>query len=66
MLPTKATPLPLLELLLEELDDELLDELEELEELELDAGEPLIVPVETVRVTRSSLAPSSRRTILKV
>jgi hypothetical protein len=66
------------ELLLEdeELDEELLLE-EELDELELEDEElddellelevaPLIVPAEAVSVTRSSLAPSSRRTILKV
>jgi hypothetical protein len=55
------------ELLLDEeeeelLVDELLDELE-LEELELP---PLIEPAEAVSVTLSSLAPSSRLTILKV
>jgi hypothetical protein len=55
------------ELLLDEeeeelLEDELLDDELELEELEL----PLIEPAEDVRVTRSSLAPSSRLTILKV
>jgi hypothetical protein len=68
-LPTKATPLPLLELLLvllEELVDELLldDELEL--ELVVELELPLIVPAEAARVTRSSLAPSSRLTILKV
>jgi hypothetical protein len=66
-----------LELLLEELEDELLEveelllddelvdedeELLELEELEL----PLIEPAEAVRVTRSSLAPSSRRRMRRV
>jgi hypothetical protein len=62
-----------LELLDEELEElELLEELlEELldEELELLLDEPelpLIEPVEAVSVTRSSLAPSSRLTILKV
>jgi hypothetical protein len=69
------------ELLLDELlEDELLDEeleplLEELEELLLDdelelldeeLEPPLIVPPEAVSVTRSSLAPSSLRSILKV
>jgi hypothetical protein len=54
--------LELLELDEDELleDDELLLELEELE------VPPSIVPVEAVNVTRSSLAPSSRLTILKV
>jgi hypothetical protein len=60
------------ELLLDE-DEELL-ELEELDELLLDEEllelvvelEPLIEPAEAVSVTRSSRAPSSRRTILKV
>jgi hypothetical protein len=42
---------------------ELLLELELLEEPELP---PVIVPAEAVRVTRSSLAPSSRRSIRKV
>jgi hypothetical protein len=46
-----------------ELEDELLDDELELEVLEL---LPLIVPVEAVRVTRSSLAPSSRRLIRSV
>jgi hypothetical protein len=46
-----------------ELEDELLDDELELEELEL---LPLIVPVEAVRVTRSSLAPSSRRRMRRV
>jgi hypothetical protein len=50
------------ELLEDELVDEELDELLELEELEL----PLIEPAEAVNVTLSSLAPSSRLTILKV
>ena len=50
-----------------ELDDEelLLDDEELLLEDELEL-EPLIEPAETVRVTRSSRAPSSRRTIRKV
>jgi hypothetical protein len=54
----------LLDELLLELDDELLlDEEEELlEELEL----PLIEPAEAVSVTRSSLDPSSRRTMRSV
>jgi hypothetical protein len=58
----------LVELLLEEvvpLELELLvldEELELVVVLEL----PLIEPAETVRVTRSSLAPSSRLTILRV
>jgi hypothetical protein len=57
------------ELLLEELEleapelEEELEELLELEELEL---LPLIVPAEAVRVTRSSLAPSSRLRIRSV
>ena len=72
---------PLLELLdelelLEELLELLLDE--ELEELEFEAPEledeleellvppPLIAPAEAVRVTRSILAPSSRRRIRSV
>jgi hypothetical protein len=53
------------ELVAPELEEELLldDELElAVVELEL----PLIVPAEAVRVTRSSLAPSSRLRILKV
>jgi hypothetical protein len=64
------------ELLLEEeleelLDDELEAPLEELlldDELELvvELELPLIVPAEAVRVTRSSLAPSSRLTIRRV
>jgi hypothetical protein len=57
-----------LELLLEleELDELLLDELELLEEeLEL-PDEPEIAPADTVSVTRSSLAPSSLRSIRKV
>jgi hypothetical protein len=67
------------ELLLDEELEELLDEeeleLEELEELLLDDEEelleevellPLIEPAEAVRVTRSSLAPSSRLTIRSV
>src|SRR5688500_1082921 len=54
-----------LELLDEELEAPLEDELEELldDELELEVvveEPPLIEPVEAVRVTRSSLAPSSR------
>ena len=55
----EVMPLEELELLL---DDELLelDELEVVEEL------PLIEPAEAVRVTRSSRAPSSRRTIRSV
>jgi hypothetical protein len=67
-----------LELLLDELeellDDELLDEelellLEELELLEVEEVEvplepPVIDPAEAVRMTRSSLDPSSRRSIL--
>lgn len=62
-------PLELDELVLDPLPDELelvLDELlEELLEELLD--EPaLIVPVEAVSVTRSSFAPSSRRTIRSV
>jgi hypothetical protein len=54
------------ELLLDELDDEL--ELLEDEELleELEPLEPVIVPAEAVSVTRSSFAPSSRRSILRV
>jgi hypothetical protein len=58
--------------LLEELDeDELLEELlleDELLELdeELEPEEPLIEPADAVKVTRSSLAPSSRRTIRSV
>jgi hypothetical protein len=59
---------------LEELDEELLeldeDELLEDDELLLELEElevpPSIVPAEAVNVTRSSLAPSSRLTILKV
>jgi len=59
------------ELLLEELlldEDELLEELLEDEELELlDEPElPSIAPEETVRVTLSSRAPSSRLTIRSV
>jgi hypothetical protein len=54
------------ELLLdEELEDELDEELLLDEELELGAM-PLIVPTEAVRVTLSSRAPSSRRTIRSV
>jgi hypothetical protein len=55
-----------LELLLEELElDE--DELLELEELLLELlDEPEIAPADTVSVTRSSLAPSSLRSILRV
>jgi hypothetical protein len=49
-----------LELEVPELDED--EELLELEELEL----PLIEPAEAVNVTLSSLAPSSRLTILKV
>jgi hypothetical protein len=71
----------LAEVLLEELDellleDELLDDEEDevpLEEELLDDElelvvelEPLIEPAEAVRVTRSSLEPSSRLTILRV
>jgi hypothetical protein len=43
-------------------------ELEELldEELLLEELEPLIVPVETVNITRSSLDPSSRRSTRSV
>jgi hypothetical protein len=53
--------------LLELLDEELeLLELELLEELELEELEPLIVPAETVSVTRSSRAPSSLRSIRRV
>ena len=63
------------ELLEDELDEELLLEDEELEELLLDDElelldelelEPLIDPAEAVRVTRSSLAPSSLLTIRSV
>jgi hypothetical protein len=56
------------ELLDEELDaPELEEELLLDEELELVVElEPLIVPAEAVRVTRSSLAPSSRLTIRRV
>ena len=49
-----------------ELDELLLDEDEELELLEELEVEPLIEPADAVRVTRSSLAPSSRRTIRSV
>jgi hypothetical protein len=45
-----------------ELEDELVELLELVVELEL----PLIVPAEAVRVTRSSLAPSSRLSIRSV
>jgi hypothetical protein len=61
-----------LELLLEELEllleeDELLEELELDDELlELDEPDALIEPAEAVRVTLSSLAPSSRLTIRSV
>jgi hypothetical protein len=52
------------------LDEELLDDDEEVldDELELEELEllPLIVPAEAVRVTRSSLAPSSRLLIRSV
>jgi hypothetical protein len=51
-----------LELDAPELEDELLEELE-LDVVEL---EPLIEPAEAVKVTRSSLAPSSRLTIRRV
>ena len=47
----------------EELEEPFEDELELLEVVEL---EPLIAPAEAVSVTRSSLAPSSRRTTLRV
>jgi hypothetical protein len=50
-----------------ELDELLLEELELDEELlELDEPEALIEPAEATRVTLSSLAPSSRRTIRSV
>ena len=65
--------LELLELLLdEELEElefeapELEDELVELLELVVELELPLIVPAEAVKVTRSSLAPSSRLTIRSV
>jgi hypothetical protein len=56
---------PLLE---EELEELLLDEdeLELLLELEVVELPPLMVPAEAARVTRSSLAPSSRLTIRRV
>jgi hypothetical protein len=55
------------ELLLEELLDEEEDELLELlDDDELDPPAPVIVPVEAVRVTRSSFEPSSRLRILRV
>jgi hypothetical protein len=70
MLPTNFPPLVDELLLDEELElDELLLEDEELEELLLDDEElvtPPIEPVEAVSVTRSSRAPSSRRTIRSV
>jgi hypothetical protein len=58
------------ELLEDELDELELLELEELDELLLDElellDEPEIAPADTVSVTRSSLAPSSLRSIRKV